>query len=611
MEPADILRQGLAAHLEGRFEEAEKVYSRVRHEWPDVADAWHLSAALAHARRDLERAQSFVETALSLNPAFAEAHVTAGNIFKDLGELDAALAQCDAALTLNPALAEAHTNRSDLLRLLKRPEDALAAARRAVELNPSLPEAYGNLGAVLMDLDQWEDARIATQKASDLAPDNPVHYVNLSKVQRHLGAPAEALIAAKDAVALAPELPDALNALGNVHYAGREYEDAEDAYRRALRQRPDDAEILGNLGNALARQHRLTDAETVLRDSLSATPGNPVLLTNLGGVLLEAGDPTSALGYFAWALDGDPDQADAYWNRGLARLVMGDLSGGFEDYEHRWRLPESVLRHTSIPLWDGSGLEGKSILLHSEQGYGDTLQFIRFADRLADEGDGVYLETHGPLVRLLEGMDCLAGVFGRGAPLPDVDVQLPVLSLPHRCRVSPETLPVDIPYIPLFPGAALDLGPEKDLNIGVAWAGRPTHKNDANRSISLETLRPLFDVPAVGWISLQVDERHNEADDFGLPLMDLRPKIEDFADTATAIAGLDLVITVDTAVAHLAGALGKEVWILLPYAPDWRWLLEREDSPWYPSARLLRQPAPGDWNSVIGRVAQDLKDRVA
>ena len=611
MDIGALLKKGLAAHREGHFDAAEAVYVTVRQRWPDNADVWYLSAILAHTRLDWGIAKSFIERALSIDPTFALAYNTAGTIAKDMGDYDAALAHFSEALSCDPELAEGHANEADLLRLLKRLPDAVSAARRAIALDPSLSEAHGNLGACLIDLNDVDGARESLESAIKLAPDNPQNYVNLSKLRINTGAFTEALVAAEAAIDRAPDFPQALNALGNAHYALRDYILAENAYRRACRLGPPDPSILANLGDAIARQHRLVEAEAVLCESLEMDPDNPAILTNYGAVLLEQGDVEGACQAFGRALAMAPEFPDAHWNRGLARLVSGALKDGFADYEYRWRLPEFIPRHVDIPLWHGEGLGGKSILIHSEQGFGDTLQFVRYAEALKSQGAEVYLETYEPLRRLLEGMSSLHGVIQRGDPIPDVDVQLPILSLPHRMGTSLESLSAKTPYIPFNPDTALDLGMAGSLKIGVVWAGRPTHKNDANRSVSLDVLRPLFELTGTAWVSLQIDARHDDAISANLPLKDVRPYITDFADTASAIAGLDLVITVDTAVAHLAGALGKDVWILLPFAPDWRWLLNREDSPWYPSARLFRQQSVGDWGDVVSRVLTSLQLRLA
>lgn len=607
----ELLKTGLAAQREGQFDAAEAAYAIVRQRWPENADVWYLSAILEHTRLDLGAAKSFIERALSIDPAFALAHNTAGTIAKDMGDFDAALTYFSEALRHDPELAEVHANKADLLRILKRLPDAVNAAHRAIALNPALSEAHGNLGACLIDLGDVAGARESLHLAIELEPNNPHNYVNLSKLQINTGAFTDARAAAEAAIDRAPDFPQAMNALGNAHYALREYILAEDAYRRACRFEPPDPSILANLGNALARQNRLVEAEAIIDESLELDPNNPAIRTNYGAVLLEQGDIEGACQAFEHALATAPEFPDAHWNRGLARLVSGILKDGFADYEYRWQLPEFVPRHTDIPLWHGEVLDGKSILIHSEQGFGDTLQFVRYADALKTQGAKVYLETHAPLCRLLEGMASLHGVIERGNPLPNVDVQLPILSLPHRLGTSLESLPAETPYIPFNPGTEPDLGMAGSLNIGVAWAGRPTHKNDANRSVSLDALKPLFGLTGTAWVSLQIDARHDDAISANLPLIDVRSQITDFADTASAIAGLDLVITVDTAVAHLAGALGKDVWILLPFAPDWRWLLNREDSPWYPSARLFRQHSVGDWGGVVSRVATALQHRLA
>jgi len=595
--------------LAARLEEAAACYDDVRAEWPDNADVWHLSAALALSQKELETAKAHIQKALFLDPSFPEAHNTAGNIFKELDAWDVSLEHYLEATRINPSMAEAYANQADILRVLGRLDDAVDAARRAITLNPGLPEAHGNLGAALIDLEELEEAQSVIKRAVELAPGSPAPLINLSKVQILLGDIEPALASAEEAAALAPELPETGNALGNAHYAQRAYDKAEEAYRRALKIRPSDAEIMGNLGNALARQHRLSEAEKVLMDSLAIEPDNPSSLTNLGGVLLEGGRVDRSLDLFDRALSLEPEHTDAHWNRGLARLLMGSLPDGFADYEYRWRLPEFSARHQDLAVWAGEDLRGRSILVHSEQGFGDTLQLIRFATHLVKRGAEVYLETHQSLVRLLEGVESLSGVVARGETTPQADFQIPIMSLPHLLGITLETIPADIPYIPLCPATSVNLGKHGNLNVGFVWGGRSTHKNDANRSIPLETFTPLFDLPGLTWVSLQVDDRHEDAETLKLPLRDLRPQITDFADTATAIAGLDLVIAVDTAVAHLAGALGKEVWIMLPFAPDWRWLLEREDSPWYPSARLFRQPAPGDWASVVGQVLLSLDKR--
>ena len=294
----------------------------------------------------------------------------------------------------------------------------------------------------------------------------------------------------------------------------------------------------------------------------------------------------------------DPDLAEAHWNLALALLATGDFERGWQEHEWRWRAnvigPEQSFRQ---PLWLGAeDLTGKTILLHNEQGLGDALQFVRYAPQVRQRGARVVLRVQRPLLSLMAGLAGADHVIAEGDALPEFDYHCPLLSLPLAFGTHLQNIPAGIPY--LHPAAdrlakwQSILGERTAPRIGLAWSGNPAHKNDRNRSIALKQLLPLLSVPGVRFVSLQRDLREDDAAVLGnLPaLVSIGAQLDDFADTAAAISLLDLVITVDTAVAHLAGALGKPVWVLLPFAPDWRWLLKREDSPWYPTARLFRQP---------------------
>ena len=250
---------------------------------------------------------------------------------------------------------------------------------------------------------------------------------------------------------------------------------------------------------------------------------------------------------------------------------------------------------------------GKSILVHSEQGYGDTIQFVRYVPTLANQGARVLIETHKPLTRLLGKVEGVQQVITRGRGSVAADFQVPIMSLPHRFNTTLDQIPANVPYLPVSADSVIDVDTVAKTTIGIAWAGRSTHKNDANRSLEAALLKPLLDMPDITWVSLQIDDRQNEANLWAKEyIRNIGDQIQDFADTATAIADMDLVISVDTAVAHLAGALGMPVWVLLPFAPDWRWLLDRDDSPWYPTMKLFRQETPGDWEGVINRVLKAL-----
>ena len=605
-----VLKNGISAQLEGHLEEADRLYQQVLENDPKNADAWHLSGALAHILGNLVEARRKLEHALDLEKDFPEALNTLGNILKDQNEFTAALKAYDRAVEIGSDVGGVFANRGDVLRCIGNLDAAEADCRKAIELDAELAAGHGNLAAVLMDRKDWEGAHLELKKAIRLEPQEPVFSINLSRTLIELDKANDALNIAEIAISLCPDSADALNALGNAHYALLDYTLAESFYRKALLLNPEHADVHNNLGNTLAKKNRLDEAEKCFKLGLKLDPKRPEFLTNLGGVLQAQGKIDEAINKFDEALVIDPDYADGYWNRSLARLLTGNLVEGFADYEWRFKLPEFLSVKTDIPLWKGQSLAGKTILIKSEQGYGDTIQFSRYASMLSERGAKVLLETHKPLARLFEVMDGLDEVIVRGAKPIHADFQVPVMSLPHRFGTTLDTIPAEVPYLQVSSDPVFDFSSKSQTVIGIAWAGNPKHKNSwaANRSLEITSLNPLFDIPDISWVSLQVDQRHNEVANIhkNKNLYDMRDQIEDFADTATVIAGLDLVITVDTAVAHLAGALGKPVWILLSFAADWRWLLDRDDCPWYPTMKLFRQKAPGDWKSVISSVREAL-----
>jgi hypothetical protein len=321
-----------------------------------------------------------------------------------------------------------------------------------------------------------------------------------------------------------------------------------------------------------------------------------------------------ALKSFQKAVEIKHDLAEAHFNMSLTILLSGDLKAGWEKYEWRRKLTEVTGTYIfKKEPWRGEDVSGKRILLYGEQGFGDTLQFIRYAGMLSGRGAEVYVECQPELVSLLSDLAGISCVVGRGAALPEYDYHCPILSLPGFFGTEIETIPAAIPYISVSPVKLSSWrdrlrGDGSRLKVGLSWAGRPTHKKDHYRSLSLSLMSPLGGVAGVTFYSLQKGEAslQSVSPPSGMKLVDYTSELGDFSDTAGLLGNLDLVISVDTAVVHLAGAMGKRVWTLLPYAPDWRWLLGREDSPWYPTMRLFRQPAPGDWQTVIAQVAASL-----
>jgi tetratricopeptide (TPR) repeat protein len=433
-------------------------------------------------------------------------------------------------------------------------------------------------------------------------------FASLGLVFQSLGQLERALVAYDEGLRLAPDDAELLNRRGVVLLDLGRLGEALQNFERLVAAAPHNIDALGNYANALFKLNRPAEAIAVYDRALARAPRNAQLLTNRAIALRRLDRPHEALASVARALSVSPNFAPARFVDAAVRLTLGDFAAGWRGYEARWGGALSAQRRNfTAPLWLGQEpLAGKTILLHAEQGFGDTIQFVRYAPLVAARGAEVVLEVQPQLVRLMEGMPSVTRVVARGAPLPRFDCQCPLLSLPLAFATDLTTIPALLPY--LTPADA-DVAawrarlppPRGRLRIGFAWSGARAHDNDVNRSLRLETLAPLFDLTDIDFVSLQHEVREEDA-----ALLHSRRDIvrigqdfRDFADTAAALASLDAVIAVDTALAHLAGAMGKPLYLLLPFAADFRWLRERGDSPWYPSARLIRQPRFGDWDGAV------------
>jgi tetratricopeptide (TPR) repeat protein/GT2 family glycosyltransferase len=474
-------------------------------------------------------------------------------------------------------------------------------------------DGHNDRGAALMQAGRLDEAAVSYRAAIAVRPDHAVAQFNLGCVLRLQGDLDAAIACFRHAIADQPEFFDAQRGLAVTAHQRGHLGEALAFYRRALDQRPDHAETLCEFGLLLLRLERTDDAIACLERAIRAAPGLAWAHNHLGTALSAQNRIAEAIASYDRALALKPDFADAQWNRGLARLVVGEFAGGWADYEQRWRLEFVKARQFAQPWWEGEDIAGKTILVHAEQGIGDTIQFLRYVPLLAARGARVVVEVPPTLLRLAASCRGATEVIATGAPLPDFDVHSPLLSLPLRFGTTLATIPADVPYLAPDP-VTVDrwrsaLGGAAGLKVGLVWAGAAGHKCDYLRSLVLETLAPLWQVPGIRWYSLQVG-RH-AGDTALLPsgvATDLSSQLSDFAETAGVIANLDLVLAVDTAVLHLAGALGRPAWAMLAFAPDWRWLLDRDDSPWYPSLRLFRQPALGDWGGLIAAVLRALAE---
>lgn len=416
------------------------------------------------------------------------------------------------------------------------------------------------------------------------------------------------------ALALNPNIPDAYNNMGVALRALGKLEAAIACYQRSLSMRPKNAGVYSNMGNALRELGRLEAAAASLQQAIRLAPGNPEAVYNLGLVLRDIGQPDKAMQCFDAVLKARPDHVECRWDRALSLLLEGDYQKGFAEYEWRWKLRRSPPRGFKQPLWDGKPFQGKTLLLHHEQGYGDMIQFIRYVPMVKKLGGTVIVECQAELARLFATLDGIDKVVIRGAPLPKFDVYAPLLTLAKIMGTTIKTVPTAVPYLkpPELRTVHLPVVDRRQFKVGIAWAGRPTHRNDRNRSCPFTHFAELMGLPNVTFFSLQKGDATEDLRKYACDalVMDVGQQLEDFADTAAVLQQLDLVICVDTAVAHLAGALARPVWVVLPQAGDWRWMRDGETTPWYPTMRLFRQKTRSDWDDVFAAVRQRLRDAI-
>lgn len=611
------MQRACAHHQRGQLAEAGPLYRHVLAVQPEHFDALHLLGVLMHQRGEQAEALALIGRAIEANAAVAPAHSNHGIVLDALGRRDEALASYDRALALKPDYAEAHNNRGNTLRALRRLHEALASYDRALALKPTYAEAWINRATALRLMDREAEATLGFQRALALQPDHIETLIALGNSLQAQRRYAEALAAFDRVLALDPALPEIHSNRGNALWGLQRPAEALASYEAALARKPDYADAHNNRGLALLELNRPDEALTSLERALALKPDYTDALINRGNALRDLNRSREAIESYDTALALKPDLADGHWNKALEQLLLGDFAQGFANYEWRWRRADAVPRGFTQPQWRGEDLRGRTILLHAEQGFGDTLQFVRYVPMVAAKGGNVILEGPDGLLPLLAGIEGVAARVSRGAPLPPFDLHCPLMSLPLAFGTTLATVPAAVPYLRV-PAARAEQWrgrlPRRGVpRVGLVWSGRPTHRNDHNRSIALARLEPVLARPGVQFISLQREIR--DADRPALAkfptVLRLEEELADFADTAAVVDALDLTIAVDTAVAHVAGALGKPVWVLLPSIPDWRWMLHRDDSPWYPSARLFRQKRIGDWDGAIARLAAELERELA
>jgi len=583
---------------------------------PDYLDAEMNRGTLLQRLGRFEEALASFDRVIEQNDLFTSAHFNRGNLLRDMGLWEDALASYDRAIALDSQHVDSHLNRGIVLRKLERCDDSLASTERAISLQPNSATAHHNRASILSQLERWNEAEAAFLRALALEPTLAEAQVGLGLVLKQRGELESALQCLDQALTSSDPRPEWYFHRGTIQSELGRIKDALSSYELAISLAPGYAQAHANRGNMLSHLQQFEASVLAFDRALALNPGLAAAHGNRGNALSRLQRIDEALISFDRAIALDPDCAEFHVDRSMALLVKGDLTAGWKDYE--WRsgyVLTQAIAATGRPRWRGEeSISGDTILVHAEQGLGDTLQFCRYVPLIAERGAHVVLCVQPPLVDLLQNLPGARHVIPQGSTLPSFDWHCPLLSLPHAFRTTLQDIPAVTPYV--HPDAVevaawrTRLSAARRPLVGLAWSGNPGHHDDARRSI------PLVDFIAALPAGLRYVCLQNDVRDADRPTLAAHPEIQSFGadrsfgDTAALCSSVDLVISVDTSIAHLSGALGQPTWILLSYGPDWRWLMDRSDSPWYPTARLYRQSSPGDWQGVLEDVCRNLSEFV-
>nr|WP_298244142.1 tetratricopeptide repeat protein [uncultured Bradyrhizobium sp.] len=572
--------EALRHHQAGGLDRAETIYRRLLNRNPDHASSLHLLGVIHLQRREHARAVDLIGRAIELEPNESNFRHNFANALGALGRRAEAEAQYRAAVDLDDNNVDAHGALGMLLLETGRLDAAEPHLQQAYRLRPSSEVVCNNLGILLCRKDAFDEAETKFREALRIRSDFAPAHANLGSILRGHGALDQAEEHCRLALASDTNLAEGHFVLAQVLEGRERYEDAEQAYRKAIALKPDFADWYNDLAKLLVDGRRLDEAWSLFDQTLRMRPDHP----------------------------------EAHCNRAIARLLTGDYAAGWAEYEWRWKLKKRPGRLDDFaqPVWNGEDISGRTLLIHAEQGFGDTIQFCRLVPLLRSSGARVVLEVQRALVPLLKDLPGVDVIVPRGDPIPHFDVHCPLLGLARLLGLSLTDVPGQVPYLVADP-VRMETWQKRirhvgGFRVGLAWAGSPTMADDRRRSIPPDLLGELAGIPGVSFVSLQKSAPGQAiAAPSGLVLHDFTDELNDFADTAALIANLDLTISVDTSVIHVAGALGRPVWLLNRFNGCWRWLLDRNDCPWYPTLRQFRQSRPGDWSSVVAEIARALE----
>jgi len=580
-----LLESAMQHHQAGRLQEAEALYRQVLDAEPEHAQAMQLLGWAVFQSGRAQEALEVIRRAIAIDQNRAESHYSLGAILAELKRHAEAAQAYQRALQQRPDFPEAAYNLAAVLHAMGDSQGAIAAYEQTLRLRPSWAEAHNNLANILQQQGRLDEAEAAFRQAVALQPHFAQAWYNLGNALRQRGRRSQAIDAFHQALAAQPSYPEAYNNLGNTLNDDGQLGQATVAYRQALALRPVYPEVYRNLAKVLFNQDRVEDAISLCRQGLRLCPDEPELHATLSILLLQRGEYPEA----------------------------------WREYEWRVKATEPLFPNPrfSQTMWDGSDLAGRRILLHPEGGYGDALHFVRYCPVVARRGGRVRLLCQPDLLRLFESVGGVEQVAAVNQPWPEFDVHCPLLSVPLRVGTTLQSIPAEVPYLHPQPkerqqwqSRLAALG--RRLNVGLVWSGDPGHDTNINRAVPIAELAALGQVPSVRLFSLQKGPPGQQRLQLpqGMEVTDWTAQLHDWADTAALTDNLDVIVTVDTAMAHLAGALAKPVWVLLPRIGEWRWLSRRTDSPWYPTMRLFRQSTRGDWTGPIRQIVQALQEWV-
>ncbi len=571
----------------GNLEHTIKICMEILTIQPDNINVVNLLSIISYQQKDFDSAIKYCKKLVNLNPTNVQAYYILGHSLQEKGEVDEAITFYQKCLQLNPDFADAYYNLGTLFQDKKQYYEAILYYQKALNLNPNDVDACYNLGRILQEIDQYDEAINYYQRAL---------YLN-------------------------PTLADAYNNIGIILQEKEQLDEAMSYFFKALQLNPNLPDAYNNIGTILQEKEQLDEAMSYFQKTIQLDSNFYKAYHNLGVNFMKMNQIDEALNLMNKALHLNPNDANIHFALGMAFLLKGDFNDGWKEYEWRWKAKDFRKRGCfrkpdsfSQPILNNLDIGGKTVLVYAEQGLGDEIQFMRYIPLLAEVGANIVIECHKELSGLLHSVEGVKHLIIQGEQLPEFDLQCPLLNLPLIFNTTLENIPNKVPYLSVNPHLIQQWKykiqiDSSNFKVGLVWQGNPKHKNDRNRSIPFNLFSAFAQLPNITFYSLQKGKGSEQSKNtpIGMKFLDLTEEINDLSDTGALIENLDLIISVDTSIVHLAGALGKPVWTLLPFAPDWRWMLNRQDSPWYPTMRLFRQPSPGDWDSVMKMVIEELQ----